>query len=201
MMVSFSAVAYVNVGRDLWDRVVLKDIMWRYFRGEMLKPEEFPKAFYHDYYDVKLKKLPDFFQADGFFCFSNRGMKVFKDFDLGEGGFVPVKIYQYDRTTPIEGDYFCLNFGERKPACVIRKSKNVNRTEGGPFPFKVRADSEDYDIAVSKAAFVGADLWTDSNLGYAVFLSDRLVRVLSYHGLAEKLDLKRCLLVDENTND
>lgn len=199
MMVSLSAVAYVNVGRDLWDRTILKDVMWRYHWGEMLNPEEFPKAFYHDYYDTKLKKLPDFFDADGFYCFSAHGMAAFKNFNLGEGGFVPAKIYQYDRTTAVEGDYYCLNFGARKHACVVEKSQSINRTSGGRFPFRVRADCEDYDIVVSKSAFLGADLWTDSNLGEAVFMSDRLVKSLSAQGLTEKLDLRRCLFVDDNS--
>lgn len=200
MMVKYTIAVRLNVGRDLWDRSVLRDVFERYQWGETLKPDEFPKAFYSDYHDIKLEKLPDVFNADGFFCFSVRGMTVFKDFDLGEGGFAPTQIFQYDRTTPVEGEYFCLNFGARKRACVVEKSQNLQRASGGPFPFWIRADSKDHDIAVSDAAFFGADLWTDHNLGEAVFMSDQLVKALAKYSMAEKLDLKRCLLVDENTN-
>ena len=200
MMVKYTIAVRLNVGRDLWDRSVLRDIFERYQWGETLRPDEFPKAFYADYYDHKQKKLPDIFRADGFVCLSNLGMTVFKEFDLGEGGFVPTKIYQYDRTIPVEGEYFCLNFGTRKHGCIVDKSRNLQRASGGPFPFWIRADSQDYDIAVSKAAFVGADLWTDHSLGEAVFMSDQLVKALAEFGMAEKFDLKRCLLVDDNTN-
>ena len=52
------------------------------------------------------------------------------------------------------------------------------------------------DIAVSPAALEGVDLWRDTALTQAPFLSPRLVKAIRAAKLTRHWDMRRCRVVD-----
>lgn len=121
--------------------------------------------------------------------------EVLRGFDLGRTSLYPTKAFRYDRKTPLEGDYFCLNFGETKAAFLPEQSP---RKEGSAAFAKVqtkwtlRVVPKDGDLAVDETALVGPDLWIDPRVRSAFFLSDRLARALQAAKLARWWGLFRC---------
>jgi len=87
-------------------------------KGIPLRADQFPKEIFVMYKGKKYKKLPAIFNASGFWVVSTACADVLRQFDLGEGALYPTKLFQHDRTTPVEGEYFCLNFGNQKQAFV-----------------------------------------------------------------------------------
>ncbi len=76
-------------------------------------PELFPKYFC----SKKRKSLPDFFFAVVCHVVSERVANVLSQFDLGrEDVLVPVDVFKPDGTTPMGGQYYCLNWGAQKEA-------------------------------------------------------------------------------------
>ena len=123
---------------------------------------------------------------------------MLRQFDLGEGALYPTKLFQNDRTTPVEGEYFCLNFGNQKQAFVPEYSPTANK----PYPtqdiWQLALNPKDDDIAVTKTAMVGPDLWVDPDLRNAFFLSDPLVQALKAAKLTRRFGLRKCRVIREN---
>lgn len=105
---------------------------------------------------------------------------MLRQFDLGGGGLYPVKVLKKDRETPVGGEWFCINFGNRKEAFLVSESTPLEQLyirpgEKGWFP---DATLKDNDIAVSKEACTGPDIWIDPQVGDAIFFSDALGKAL-----------------------
>lgn len=161
----------------------------RHDRGEPLG-EEFPKVFVGKYRDEKMKRQPDFFSAGGIWCVSEQFSEVVRHFDLGEGSLHPVTLLQFDRTTPVEGTYYGLDLGARKNCLAISESRLKKMQFSDTY--NVPNDHHDDDIAVTRGALEGADIWIDPKLSLALFFSDRLTMALKGKKLATRLRLKRC---------
>lgn len=142
-------------------------------------------------------QLPDLFHAYGYWVVSSSVAEVLRQFDLGGGALYPVKVLKNDHATPVGGEWFCINFGNRKSAIVPDKSpimrhRYIRDGEKGWFPpFATR----DGDIAVSQAALAGPDIWVDPDVGDAFFLSDGLGKALKKAKADKGFFLKKCRVI------
>ena len=107
----------------------------RYKAGFHLSGDERPKEFapWRSFSPASNHLLPDCFQAQWFYCISERFANVLRGFDLGEGSLDPVTFYRKDRKTALPGPYYLLNFGCRKNALVPEQS-NPQSTAPPPPP-------------------------------------------------------------------
>jgi hypothetical protein len=149
--------------------------------GDALPAECFPAEIFatedakdHHY------KLPDLFSDANFWVVSQNAANVLWQFDLGDGALYAVKVLKSDRKTPVDGEWFCLNFGNRKSALLVEQSARMNETyvQGGVKGWSPRATMKDGDVAISKAALAGPDIWVEPILAYSFFLSGPLGRAL-----------------------
>jgi hypothetical protein len=106
----------------------------------------------------------------------------------------PVKVLKKDRQTPVGGEWFCINFGNRKAAIAVPESTSlrdryIRPKEKGWFP---KATIKDGDIAVSKTACSGPDIWIDPQVGDAFFLSDGLGNALKKAKADKGFFLHKC---------
>jgi hypothetical protein len=177
--------------------------------GQPLSVSEFPQAIWarsaQDGREIDLgglggngpiKHLPHLFFGYGFWVVSQAAADVLRQCDLGGGGLYPVKIFQKDRKTQVEGAFFCLNFGNVKHAFLPGHSTNimdwpVDRWRLGFVP-------KDYDAEVSNLALVGPDIWIDPSLAHSFFISDRLRSTLKKAKLDGAFRLFKCRVVDAN---
>lgn len=163
--------------------------------GEPIRAELFPKEAYARP-GMKLKPSKGLVNINGFLGVSSECAKIFCQFYLGEGAFYPIKLFQDDHATPVEGEYFCINWGNLKNALIPERSPGIETSrhlkEG---VFCLRGDYGNDDIAVSRAALKGPDIWLDPQLTQCFFISDRLAKSLAKVKLIKGFKLKRCLVV------
>jgi hypothetical protein len=177
------------------NRIFTVDAMERNESGEPLPPERFPNEFYVDEPGQKIRKLPDLANAGGFWTVSTAVADVLRAFDLGRSSLYPTRTFRYDRKTPLEGEYFCLNFGETKSAFLPEQSHGARKPHANQDIWKLPLAPKDGDIAVDQAALSGPDLWIDPRVRKAIFLSNRLVDALKAAKLARNFGLFRCRIV------
>ncbi|MCZ4091488.1 hypothetical protein [Sinorhizobium psoraleae] len=101
--------------------------------GERMSAEHFPKEIFAKYPDKKEKKRADLVLAAGAVLVSAACADVLRQFDLGHSSLYPIRLFQHDRKTPVEGEYFCLNIGERKDAFLPGHSPLVRVLGSGAF--------------------------------------------------------------------
>ena len=167
-------------------------------RGESLPAERFPEelyAFRGSEFDpvVTYKNFPDFFRS-GFYMVSGAFADVLRQFDLGGGGVYPTKLFQEDRTTEIAGDFHCLNFGNIKEAFLPEHSPRASKSRLSS-KMQPPAVIKDGDIAVSRIALEGPDIWIDPTLKHSFFMSDRLWQVLVAANVHKPLKAARCKVI------
>lgn len=162
--------------------------------GEPLSVDWFPTLVWpSDDAKGPIGKLPDFFPANTFWVASQACADVLRRFDLGQGALYPVKVVQKDRSTPVPGSYYCLNFGNVKQAFLPDESPRASKNEGAvtgmwfpPFAMK------DGDVAVSASAEAGPDIWIDPLLKMAFFVSDPLAKALKAADVGRPFGLRKC---------
>jgi hypothetical protein len=162
--------------------------------GEPLEPALFPSTFFPGA-SLKgtLKRMPHFFKGSGFWAVDKPVADVLRQFDMGKGALYPVKIFQKDRVTQFEGEYFCVNFGNVKRAFLPELSPNTME-----FPQERRILSfvpTDNEVAVSNAALIGPDLWVDPKLFKGFFISGRLRTALKKAKLDGAFRLFNCRII------
>jgi hypothetical protein len=163
--------------------------------GEPLGAEAFPKQMWNQK-PKPIKQLPQIFKGASYWVLGSKAAGVFRQFDLGAGGLYPVEVLQKDRKTPVEGDYFCLCFGNTKSALVWDQSPGIHpvtpdRTEYwglNPVP------AED-SVVLSSAALAGPDVWIDPALWHAFFVSDGLARALQAAKVDGPFSFIRCKVI------
>ncbi len=173
----------------------------RYQTGKALSEDEIPRRFCGRYGDTRIRSLPDFFFIEFCFVVSQRCADVFNQFDLGEGGFYPVEIYHGDRKTRVAGEYYFLNFGCQKTAFVPERVEERHTLHFRPSPMGWWFTGgggyiKEALCPVTRAALEGPDLWMDTELDRAFFLSDRLVKALRAAKLTRTIRLNKCFFVD-----
>ena len=122
---------------------------------------------------------------------------VFRRFDLGTGGVVPIKLFKFDRTTLVEAEYFLLTIIDRKETFLPEQSQNlfVALRTTPPMPGGMPLEPKDGDIAVSEKARIGSELWFDVKLPNALFMSGRLVAALKEAGFARIFNFVKCRVI------
>ncbi|MBB4477707.1 hypothetical protein [Rhizobium etli] len=76
--------------------------------GERMSAEHFPNEIFAKYPNKKEKKQADLVLAAGAVVVSAACADVLRQFELGHSSHYPIKLFQHDRKTPVEGEYFCL---------------------------------------------------------------------------------------------
>lgn len=148
----------------------------RHNRGEPLQRTDFPEAMYV-FAENNWKRVGDLFTAGSFYAVKGRLAEVLKDFDLGQGGLIEFPIYESDKTTRLPGPFYLLSFGAVKDSFIPVESQKLRtrRTlERDGYELWATYDLVDGDIAVTRAAFEGADLWFERKLENRMFMSGRL---------------------------
>jgi hypothetical protein len=182
---------------DRWlnDIQFVADANKRNEQGEPLTSDFFPTEVFADYKDKKEKRQPDLFMAAGAWTVSAACAAVLRQFDLGAGNLYPIKLFQHDRKTPVDGEYFCLNFGARKTAVLTDQSPRI----GKPYPnhdiWQPPGGMQDNDIAVSEEALEGPDLWIDTQMRSAFFVSDALAQALRVAKVSRPFKLRKCVVI------
>ena len=176
----------------------IRDASRRSEQGFALTRSEFPEAI--AVYDAKrFRKIIDIFSAGPFFAVKGKLAEVLARFDLGEGGLIPFTIYQADLVTPLEGEYFLLNFGARKNTILPEQSRNivkgVIRKATGEQLWDINSWFEDGEIVLSGTADFGPDLWMEEVLGSSkLFLRDALAQAIIEIGMKDVFRLKQCTI-------
>ena len=193
-------------GRD-WDSATLKippepdevtTTSRLHKQGFALKRTDFPEA--SAVFDKKrFAKIIDIFAAGPFYAVKGKLAEVLARFDLGEGGLIPFTIYQADLVTPLEGEYFLLNFGARKNTILPEQSRNVVkgviRKATGEQLWDINSWFEDGEIVLSATADFGPDLWMEEVLGSSkLFLRDALAQAIIEIGMKDVFRLKQCTI-------
>ncbi|MEO8374598.1 MAG: hypothetical protein ABI471_05195 [Sphingomonas bacterium] len=142
-------------------------------------------------------KLPNFFLAGSFCVVSAAAATVLQQFDLGEGGLYPVKVLKNDHETPVGGEWFCINFGNRKSAFLPQSSQNIydDYIRNGEKGWFLKEKAQDNDVAVSPLALTGPDIWVDPDVGYAFFVSDSLANALRKAEVDKGFFLTKCRVI------
>ncbi|WP_143267525.1 hypothetical protein [Aquimixticola soesokkakensis] len=115
-------------------------------------------------------------------------------FDLGDGRLSRMPIYQSDRKTEVDCDFYLLEF------CNPRHTVDRDRTDRCRPLYKARPEAgyklpsnlRGRDVVVHRSAQQGPDLWFDPMIRHYQFLSDGVARVLIALGLEEKFNLNQC---------
>ncbi|WP_171181452.1 imm11 family protein [Ruegeria sp. HKCCD8929] len=182
---------------DLWftDESRTVDAMKRNAMGEPLPAERFPKEMYAEYKDKREKKQPDLFSAGGFWTVSAACAEVLCRFDLGQGSLYPVRLFQHDRSTPVEGEYYCVNFGAQKTAVLTDQSSRIKKPYENYDIWQPPLAMQDNDISVRSSSLSGPDLWIDPQMRDAFFLSDALAQALRAAKVSRPFKLRKCVVV------
>lgn len=167
--------------------------------GQPLPADRFPARFFEGSQrpdeDSGPEPLPDLFNAGDFWVVSAALAQVLRGAELGRTSLYPTQLLREDRATPIDAEYFCLNFGEARDAFDAGRSPKVQPSQEKGADWLLPDALDDGDIALTPEALDGPDLWVDPGLGNAFFLSGTLVAALRDASLADGLGLRRCRVV------
>ncbi|HWE18248.1 MAG TPA: hypothetical protein VG758_13870 [Hyphomicrobiaceae bacterium] len=180
------------------DQGLAADAITRTERGEPLPRDHYPQEIYAIYPNKRMGRQPDIFSAGGVWVVSAAFTDVLRRFQLGRTVLHPTRLFQYDRKTPVEGDYFCLGFGETKDVFLPQDSPRATKPYSKRDLWKLSVNPKDDDLAVRVTALEDADLWMDPKVWKAFFLSDRLVQALKSAKLTRRLGLRRCRVAEKN---
>ena len=172
----------------------LQAIVKRREAGEPLGRDELPSAIFGaPHAQEKDFRLPDLFYGYGYWIVSSEAADVLRQFDLGRGGLYPVEVLKSDRQTAVEGEWFCLDFGNRKEALLPEQSARLKT-----FPVDRWAPpfvTKDGMVAVAHVATQGADIWVDPLLTDAFFLGAGLGKALKKAKADKGFFLARCRVI------
>ena len=144
------------------------------------------------------KNLPPAFEAGGGLNICASLADIFRRFDLGTGAVVPIQLYQFDRTTPVDANYFLVTVVDRKETFIPNESRDVLTGRYGPTPtanLSLPLQAKDGDIAVSSRACAGPDLWFDPTLRNALFMSDALATAIKESDFASIFNFVKCRVI------
>jgi hypothetical protein len=167
-------------------------------QGYALERGSFPEAL--AIWDRKsFSKVGDFFWANGFAAVKGRLAEILSRFDFGDGGLIPLPVYQEDLTTPEPGAFFLVNFGARKDSLIAEQSK-LRKLYIDPATdrqvWTAPAGQNDGDVALTPAALVGADVWNEERVRSAIFMSDALVTAIREAGVKIDFRLSQCRIME-----
>ena len=162
--------------------------------GKPVPPELCPNRIWGESADAELRKLPDLFWAMSQFVVSERAANIIGNCYLGGGALHPVTegVYQSDNTTRIDGNYFVWIFGNNKDAFLPDDTPKKRpwgvSGQNWKFPFVLKDD----DVAVSREALAGPDVWLDVHLIPSIFVSEGLGDAMVAAHLRNAFRLFKC---------
>lgn len=184
------------------DETAALEILKQYERGMGVAEQDLPKRLYDT------KGRPDDAPAEGhlghliisdYIVLSDHVANVLTEMDFGDGGLHPLEgIFAGDRKTKLPGDYSILDIGARKPVFSPEESRSdrIRQVADGIPLWNIYAlDTGDDEIAVTKEALVGADIWIDPTAPQQYFFSRRFHDALVRNGYQTLFSPKRCLVV------
>lgn len=174
------------------------DAHMRHKSGETLERTDFPEAMYV-FAENNWRRVGDLFCAGPFYAVKGRLAEVLKDFDLGKGGLIEFAIYQTDKTTRLPGPFYLLNFGAVKDSFVTSESRKLRprRTiDKDGYELWATYDLEDGDLALTAAAFEGADLWHERKVENRLFMSGRLHDAILAAKVKVKFQFARARIIE-----
>lgn len=181
----------------LRDQAFSMDCVRRDSRGEALPRECFPKQINIDpnldYPDV-FDGVRHLFRGDYWFV-SEHCAAVLRSHDLGGGALYYVEFLQMDRKTKVVGQYYALNIGNTKRTFVPELSSNAPQNPYSATLYQLWPIAGDGDIAVTKDALAGHDIWIEPTLSGSFFVSDKLANALRSAGCDKPFQLRRCRVV------
>ena len=162
--------------------------------GKPVPADLCPKRIWGDGSAPAFEKMPDLFWARSQWIVSGRAHDVLVNFDLGGGALYPVSggVWQSDRSTRVPGEYFCWTFGNAKQAFLPDGSRNLRPPSVPGLWWNLPSRLNDEDVAVSRAALAGPDVWLDKMLFKSLFLSGPLGDALDRADLRKSFRLFRC---------
>jgi hypothetical protein len=163
-------------------------------QGEPLGPDAFPRQMWNQK-PKPIKQLPQIFKAASYWVLGAKAADIFRQFDLGGGGLYLVEILQKDRSTRVEGEYFCLNFGNKKTALAAEQSQGLSPIGTGSQYWKLPPIAADDSVVLSDAALAGPDVWIDPALWLSFFVSDGLAQALKAAKVDGPFWLTRCKVI------
>lgn len=178
----------------------LMESMARYNDGLKLAVDEFPQAsaIYDPACFRRTKQL--FYPAPGFLGARERLAEVLTRFDLGCVGLIPYTIYEADAVTPYHGRFWLIGLGVQKTSFLPAESRrydNLGRhPKTGNFVYRLDSRVCDGDIALSRAALNGPDLWVEAGFRGNLWMSGRLVEALLDAKLGVDWKLSECRIVE-----
>ncbi|MEM8787921.1 MAG: DUF1629 domain-containing protein [Pseudomonadota bacterium] len=164
-------------------------------RGESLPAEVFPTALYWKAGHKRKRALPMVFEGEGWVIVREDFAEIWRQHDAGAGNIYPVKLFQNNKKTLIEGSYYCLNFGQAKSVIDVEQS-NVTTHKGILVDtHRPEYDAQPGDIVVSAAALGGPDIWVDPSVRGAFFVSEAMRNAFHAAKLDRALHLTPCRLL------
>ena len=190
----FNDSRYIRGGKVDWDAPGWFDIKER----RQPPKETLPLPMYANEPRETYRQLPPAFAAGGGLNVCAQLADVFRRFDLGTGGVVPIQIFQFDRNTMVDTEYFLVTVVDRKEAFLPIESWDLFAARFGPIPttnLSLPLYPKDGDIAVSQSACTGPDLWFDSTLRSALFMSGHLTAAVKEAGFAGIFNFVKCRVI------
>ena len=192
----FSDTRFIRGGKVDWDAPGWREIK------EKRRPSQaaLPLSVFAGEKRETFQNLPAAFTAGGGgLNVSKKLAEVLQRHDLGEGGVVPTKLYQFEQTSPVDGDFYMvmLFLFEKKVTLMPRESRNIKPMMYEPDPPTrwMTLGVSDGDVAVSASAQGGVDMWFDPTLPIMLFMSGRLVDALTQAGFADVFNPIKCRVV------
>lgn len=164
-------------------------------KGQPVPREMCPTRIWSGEHGLPFKNIVDLFPSGSHLIVSARAADIMRQYDLGGGALYPVSegVYQKDNKTRIPGgEFFTWIFGNTKTAFLEQHSPKAEAMGPGGRGWCDFANAKDNDIAVSKAAERGPDVWVDPILFKSIFLSAALGNALVAGGMKTSMRLLRC---------
>lgn len=162
--------------------------------GKPVPAELCPTMIWGDDRATIFGRMPDLFYARSQWIVSSRAAAVLQRHDLGAGALYPVTkgVFEKDARTRVEGDYHCWTFGNTKSALLPDGSRNLRPPDVAGLWWGMAWKPMDDEVAVSRAALDGPEIWLDRMLFKAIFFSGPLGDALVQAGLGKAFHLHRC---------
>lgn len=174
----------------------IKETIFNHGSGITIGQNDLPEA--STVYNMKLfTRTRDVFFAGGILAVKAKiaAALMGADFGLG-GGLVAHAIYEKDEKTPIQGQFYLVNFGPRKDCFRSTEKPGIRKLATEPATGRIHWSVDesvgDNDIVLSRDALEGSDVWMCPGLFCRIFMKDRVVKKLLASGANVEWAFRRC---------
>ena len=165
-----------------------------------LKRDELPEAA-SVWNEKAFAKKGDLFGIGGFYAVRGKMAALLHEFDLGEGGLIPVPLFMDDLTTPWPEPVWFINFGASKGCFLPDESKGLwgylKSQKTGEETWRFNGSAEDDMLAASSAALNGSALWIERALRSQIFMHGDLAKAIWAAKVKPQLHASRVRIVED----